>query len=64
MVLIAAARRLRDAGIKFEILLVGDGPMRPYIEDAVQRADLHREIKITGWIPGEQVRAALIRWLK
>ena len=59
MVLIAAARRLRDAGIKFEIVLVGDGPMRPHIEDAVQRADLHREIKITGWIPGEQVRAEI-----
>jgi len=56
MVLVEAARRLRDAGINCETVLVGDGPMRPDIEEAIQRAGLQREITITGWMPGDQVR--------
>ena len=56
IVLVEAARRLRDAGISCETVLVGDGPMRPDIEEAIQRARLQREITITGWLPGDQVR--------
>lgn len=56
IVLVEAVRRLRDAGIICETVLVGDGPMRPDIESAIQRAGLQREITITGWMPGEEVR--------
>jgi colanic acid/amylovoran biosynthesis glycosyltransferase len=60
IVLVEATRRLRDAGINCEIVLVGDGPMRPYIEEAIQRAGLQREITITGWIPGDRVKEEIV----
>ena len=56
LLMIAAARRLRDAGIHCEIVLAGDGKMRPNIEDAVRRAGLQDVVTITGWATGERVR--------
>jgi glycosyltransferase involved in cell wall biosynthesis len=55
MVLVEAARRLRDAGINCETVLVGDGPMRHDIERAIERAGLQREVTITGWVSGHEV---------
>jgi colanic acid/amylovoran biosynthesis glycosyltransferase len=60
LILIAAARRLREAGIDFEIVLIGDGSMRPQIEEAIRKAGLERQITITGWISGERVKAEII----
>jgi glycosyltransferase involved in cell wall biosynthesis len=59
IVLVGAARRLRDAGIHCEIVLVGDGDMRPDVENAIRRAGLEREITITGWASGERVKAEI-----
>jgi colanic acid/amylovoran biosynthesis glycosyltransferase len=59
LVLVAAVCRLRDVGIQLEIVLAGDGPMRPVIEDAIRRAGLESQITITGWITGERVRAEI-----
>ncbi len=59
LVLIAAARRLREAGIDFEIVLIGDGSMRPQIEEAIRKAGLQRQITITGWLSGERVKAEI-----
>ena len=54
--LVAAARRLSDAGIRFELVLVGDGRMRQSIEDAICRAGLQSKITITGFVSGDRVR--------
>jgi colanic acid/amylovoran biosynthesis glycosyltransferase len=59
LVLIAAACRLRDAGIKFEVILVGDGPMRPRIEAEIRHNRLDDRISITGWVSGERVKAEM-----
>jgi len=59
LILIEAARRLREAGINCEIVLVGDGPMRAHVERAIERAGVQREVTITGWISGEQVMAEI-----
>jgi colanic acid/amylovoran biosynthesis glycosyltransferase len=59
ILLVAAARRLRDAGITCEIVLAGDGPMRSEVEDAIRRAGLEGAITITGWISGKQVKAEI-----
>ncbi len=56
LLMIAAARRLRDAGIHCEVVLAGDGQMRPILEDAIRRAGLQNEITITGWATGQRVR--------
>jgi len=60
LVLLAAARRLCQAGIRFEIVLAGDGPMRSIVEQAIRRAGLENHVTITGWITGEQVRAEIV----
>jgi colanic acid/amylovoran biosynthesis glycosyltransferase len=59
LVLIAAARRLREAGIDFEIQIIGDGSMRWQIEEAVRKAGLERQVTITGWLSGERVKAEI-----
>jgi colanic acid/amylovoran biosynthesis glycosyltransferase len=60
LVLIAAARHLREAGIYCEIVFVGDGPMRPQLEEAIRHAELEGQITITGWASGERVRAEIM----
>jgi glycosyltransferase involved in cell wall biosynthesis len=59
ILLVAAARRLLDAGTPCEIVLVGDGIMRPSIEEAVSEAGLQKEITIIGWASGERVKAEI-----
>jgi colanic acid/amylovoran biosynthesis glycosyltransferase len=56
LVLIEAARKLREAGVSFEIVIIGDGSLRPWIEEAIRNAGLEREIAITGWLTGDRVK--------
>jgi len=60
LVLIAAVRRLRDAGLNFEINLVGDGPFRLKVDEAIRKHDLTDQFSITGWVSGERVQAEII----
>ena len=59
LVLVSAAKKLRDTGTRCEIVFAGDGPMRKNIEEAIERARLQSTITITGWIPGNRVRAEI-----
>lgn len=59
ILLVAAARRMRDEGLQCEIVLVGDGTMRKSIEDAIVSAELQDSITITGWVSGDRVRAEI-----
>jgi colanic acid/amylovoran biosynthesis glycosyltransferase len=60
IVLIGAARRLRDAGIRCEIILVGDGPFREFIEDAIRGADLEGTVRIVGLVSGLRVKEEIL----
>lgn len=60
LLLLDAAVRLRDAGYAFELVLAGDGDMRPEIELLIARHGLHDQVRITGWISAEQVRTELL----
>jgi colanic acid/amylovoran biosynthesis glycosyltransferase len=60
LVLVAAARRLHEAGINFEVALVGDGPMRNLVEEAIRHAELESQITITGWVSGDRVKAEIV----
>jgi glycosyltransferase involved in cell wall biosynthesis len=58
MDLIPVAQRLREAGVPFELDIVGDGPLRSTVQDAIRAADLDRQVRLhgpldfaTGWIP-------------
>jgi glycosyltransferase involved in cell wall biosynthesis len=60
LVLVGAARRLREAGFSYEIVLAGDGPMRPRVEAAIRQFGLESQISITGWVSGERVKAEIM----
>jgi len=59
MLLVSAAKMLQESGTNFEIVFVGDGPMRRKIEEAIQRSGLENKITITGWVPGERVKVEI-----
>jgi len=60
LVLVNAVRQLQAKGIICEVVLVGDGPMRNILEDAIRDAQLERQISFTGWATGERVRSEII----
>lgn len=48
--LLRAAARARDAGRRWKLLLIGDGPMRPQIEAEAARLGLQDDLRITGYL--------------
>ena len=60
LLLVQAAARLRDGGERFELVLVGDGEMRPEVESLIQQHDLGDVVTITGWASGEEVRKQIV----
>jgi glycosyltransferase involved in cell wall biosynthesis len=60
LILVGAARYLRAAGVRFEIVLVGDGPMRESVEERIHRDGLKDNVTITGWVPGERVKSEML----
>jgi glycosyltransferase involved in cell wall biosynthesis len=60
LLLIEAAARLAAKGISFEIVLVGDGPMRGDIEALVTDRGLGDRVQLTGSISTERLREELL----
>ena len=58
--LIEAAARLRDDGVEFELVIVGDGPMRRELEELISRRDLGEQVRILGFLDNEGVRRELL----
>jgi colanic acid/amylovoran biosynthesis glycosyltransferase len=59
LVLVEAVHHLKEKGVYCEVVMAGDGPMRPAVEAAIRRLGLERQITITGWISGERVKAEI-----
>lgn len=60
LLLLEAAKRLVDAGSKFELVLAGDGEMRGELERTIERFQLKSVVRITGWITSDQVREQIL----
>lgn len=60
LLLIEAANRLAGKGLKFELVLAGDGELRADIEALIGKFGLSNHVRITGWISGEQVRNEML----
>ena len=60
LLLIEAAKLLSDRGLKFELVLAGDGELRPDIEALIARHRLQDRIRLTGWISSSQVRDEIL----
>jgi glycosyltransferase involved in cell wall biosynthesis/GT2 family glycosyltransferase len=58
--LLQAVRQLGEAGVAVELVLAGDGPMRPEVEREVVRLGLERQVQITGWVSNEAVRKHIL----
>jgi glycosyltransferase involved in cell wall biosynthesis len=60
LILVEAAARLRAQGREFEVLLVGDGPLRPILEKRIAQRGLEAHVKLAGWLSGADVRRELL----
>lgn len=60
LLLLEAARILAAQSISFEIVLAGDGEMRAQIEALIAQHGLQEQVRITGWISSDQVRAEML----
>jgi colanic acid/amylovoran biosynthesis glycosyltransferase len=60
LLLVEAASKLASAGLQFKLVLVGDGSLRPQIEDAIARLKLKEYIEITGWASNTKVREEML----
>jgi glycosyltransferase involved in cell wall biosynthesis len=58
--LIQAAAQLRDREIDFELVIVGDGPMRGEIERLIEELDLQGRVRITGYLSNQGVLQELL----
>ena len=54
--LVEAAKILHDAGMNFELVLVGDGELRGEIEHLIRAAGLQNHVRLIGWQTSQQVR--------
>ena len=62
LLLIDAVHRLREEGLTFELILVGDGPIaRSSSSNASRLSGLEKQVRITGWVSGARVREELKR---
>jgi colanic acid/amylovoran biosynthesis glycosyltransferase len=59
LLLVEAAARLRDRGLDFELVIVGDGPMRVELERLINQSDLQGRVRITGFLDNQAVRREL-----
>ena len=58
--LIAACARLRDDGVPFHCVLIGEGPERGHLEAQIRALDLTERVQLTGRLPHRE----LIGWLR
>lgn len=50
------AAELKKAGLDFTMTIIGDGPLRPALENRIRREKLEDRVRLTGILPPEQVR--------
>jgi colanic acid/amylovoran biosynthesis glycosyltransferase len=60
LLLLEACAQLQRAGIPFELVFAGDGPLRPELERLVAAHGLGQRVRITGWVSSNQVRAEIL----
>ncbi|MCU0762419.1 MAG: glycosyltransferase [Hydrogenophaga sp.] len=60
LLLLDAVRLLKQRGARIQLVLAGDGEMRPDLEAFVARHGLQDCVSITGWISSDRVRQELL----
>lgn len=60
LLLVEAISKLVAKGIDVNLVLAGDGEMRPEIEALIKQFSLESRVSITGWISSKQVREEIL----
>ena len=60
LLLVEAAHELAVSGLKFKLILVGDGALREEIVSLIAKFDLQEYIEITGWATGAEVKEQIL----
>jgi colanic acid/amylovoran biosynthesis glycosyltransferase len=60
LLILEALAVVAAAGISFEMVLAGDGPMRAIIEQRIRDLGLGASVRITGWVSNDVVREELL----
>ncbi len=61
VLLVQACAQLRDSGLDFSVTLVGDGPDRARVEQAIAELGLQQHVKLAGSLTQDGVRRALAK---
>ncbi|WP_245450589.1 glycosyltransferase [Neorhizobium sp. SOG26] len=61
LLLVQAAAQLKAENLDFELVLVGDGPLRLEIEEQVKHLGLSDTVKLTGTLSQDDVRAEILK---
>ncbi len=48
-------RRLRDKGFKLKLLIIGDGPLRLYLENLANKLEIHNIVKFYGAVKHSEI---------
>jgi len=59
-VLVRAASRLAGKGLRFEVVLVGDGDTRAELEQMIVELQLSNTVRLTGWLSEARVREEML----
>jgi colanic acid/amylovoran biosynthesis glycosyltransferase len=60
LLLLDAVHKLAEQGTQIELVLAGDGEMRPDIEQLIKKYRMEKIVRITGWISTSQVRDEIL----
>ncbi len=60
LLLLEACRNLKEKGIEFDLVLAGDGEMRPEVERMIAVYGIGDCVRITGWISSQLVREEIL----
>jgi colanic acid/amylovoran biosynthesis glycosyltransferase len=60
LLLLRAVSRLREQGMRVDLVLAGDGAMRPEVEALIAELGIADQVRITGWIGGDTVRKEIL----
>jgi len=59
LILLNALAILEREGVQFEMVIVGDGPLRPQLERSIRELGLENKVELRGWQSNSQVRALM-----
>lgn len=57
--LVEAAAELVDRGVELDLVIVGDGPMRDQLQEAIDRFQIGHAVRLVGWKSAAEIRKLL-----